>query len=349
MIQKVQCGQASFDGHIYLKSVSFGKPQVDRAKMTINGFKVATLGEARGHGVILDDVTLSQLVTLGNAAGKLKCRFTHPLSTDGLGSFVGFASNFRREGDSVLADLEVSPVAAKSPRGDLADYVLSLAEAAPESFGASPQVKLAKEKVKGQNLPSLRVLIFRAVDLVDDPATNDGLFEAGKCDMSDSVTPGGNPADEVAKLKEELRAEFKAVAAGEVASLKAQFEKEKADAVSLASKEATEKALADESQRQADILSLCTKAKRPELAEGYLKEKLSTSQVQEKLFAALCEANKPVGDDTGKPGENAEDAKYLSEYKASEQAYLKAGMSKDDYIAQRRIDDGLTVLTAKVA
>ena len=326
-------------------SMTAGKLQVDREAGVIRGFKVATLGIAKGHGVIVDEVTLSQIETLGNKDSiGIKSRFWHPETRDGLGSLIGFATNFRREGDSVIADLLISPSAAKSPLGNLADYIMTLAESAPSAFGASPHVKKKTETIRGQKLPSLRIAELRAVDLVDEPATNDGLFEAGKGDMPENVTPAGNTAEDVAKMKEELRAEFNA----KFASIESQHLKDKQAAVALAAKEAGEKALADESKRQADILSLCTKAKRPELAEGYLKEKLTAGQVQEKLFAALCESNKPVGDDgTGDTSIPAEDAKYHAEYKASEQAYLRAGMTKDEYVAQRRIDDGLTVLTTK--
>jgi hypothetical protein len=330
---------------IYLSSTA-GKPQVDREAGVIRGFKVATLGEAKGHGVIVDDQTLAQLISLGNAdLIGIKSRFWHPDTRDGLGSLIGFASNFRRDGDSVIADLTLSPAASKSPLGDLADYILTLAESAPSAFGASPSVKFSTEKIRGQKLPSLRITKLRAVDLVDEPATNDGLFEAGKGDMPENVTPAGNSAEDVAKIKEELRAEFNA----KFAEIETQHAKDKADAVALAAKEAGEKALTDESKRQADILSLCNKAKLPNLAEGYLKEKLTVAQVQEKLLSALCEANKPVGDDAGKPQADPDNAKFLQEYELQKAGYLKAGISADDYVASRRIDCGLDLLKPKLA
>ena len=46
--------------------------------------------EALGHGMMIDEVTLDQVVAYGNVLAKgVKCRFTHPgLSSDGLGSLL---------------------------------------------------------------------------------------------------------------------------------------------------------------------------------------------------------------------------------------------------------------------
>jgi hypothetical protein len=187
---------------ISVSSYSVAGSRVDRTgNGAIYGFKVATLGEARGHGVIVDDVTLQQIEQLGNAAGGIgvKSRYTHPEQADGLGTLLGKASNFRRKGDSVIADLHFLAVAHTSPSGNLATYVMDLAESAPDSFGASPNVKLAKERVPGQSLPSLRVKELKAVDFVDDPATNEGLFSthvAAGTSSGPYVTQG--QADDVA-------------------------------------------------------------------------------------------------------------------------------------------------------
>ena len=106
-------------------------------------------------------------------------------------------------------------------------------------------------------------------------------------------------------------------------------------------------AKAEERERQTKIVALCNAAKRPELAAKFCEDdSISVSDVQAKLFEALCKANGPLGDEGGtagdtKPADDGND-KYRAEFKASP-AYAKA-MSEAEYIAMRRVDDGLDQL-----
>jgi hypothetical protein len=170
---------------------------IDRESRVINGFAAITRGEALGHDMWIDGAMLAQVAELGNATkGGLKSRFTHPgLSADALGTYLGRAKNFRVEGDVVRADLHLAESAAKSPKGDLADYVMSLAEEDPEAFGTSIVFSHdfeAEEKFTDENLsakkfvspdgdnknnyPHARIKELRAVDAVDSPAANPGGF-----------------------------------------------------------------------------------------------------------------------------------------------------------------------------
>ena len=112
---------------------------VDRAQRTIYGVSCAQAVEAIGHGLVLDERTLEQLVALGNRRSKgVKARFTHPgVSADGLGKFLGRLRNFRRLGDKAVADLHLSPLAFRSPQGNLGEYVLDMAEQEADMFGMS--------------------------------------------------------------------------------------------------------------------------------------------------------------------------------------------------------------------
>ena len=172
--------------------------RVDREQHVISGVSAMQAVEALGHRLMVDAKTLEQFVTLANAtAHGLKSRFTHPgLSADGLGKHLGRIRNFRVEGDKALGDLYLSETAAKSPHGDLRDYVETLAEEDPESFGLSVVVdgygawQLAdgtevnndgdgKPTTAIGKYPALRVTAAYAVDAVDEPAANrDGLFGA---------------------------------------------------------------------------------------------------------------------------------------------------------------------------
>lgn len=163
---------------------------VDRGKDTIHGFAVISLGMAKGHNMEIDGTALDQVVALGNKHKKgVKARFGHPnMSSEALGTFLGRSKNFRRHGPIVRADLHLDQSAHETPNGDLADYVLSLAESDPESFGASI-VFSGEEELRvddkgkrlldddGNELPPLaRIETLAATDVVDEPAANESGF-----------------------------------------------------------------------------------------------------------------------------------------------------------------------------
>ena len=172
--------------------------RVDRSKGVIYGCAVCTKGEALGHDFWCDDKFLDQLVKLGNKRRLgVKSRFTHPgLSGDGLGKHLGRVRSFVRDGDVVRGDLHIASVASKSPDGDLADYVMSLAEEDPEAFGKSivfshdygaEDLFLSKNRNEDgdfqspdegnvNNYPHARMAQLRASDVVGDPAANPGGF-----------------------------------------------------------------------------------------------------------------------------------------------------------------------------
>jgi hypothetical protein len=182
----------------------------------IRRFAVITRGEALGHDAWIDATALAQVRDAINAAKAdgIKARFTHPaLSADGLGSFLGRAMGPAEiDGDRVVADLHFSESAHKTPDGDLASYVMDLAEEDPDQFGASivfahdrksesefenehteeiTDVIDGKERKRQrfkspdpenvQNFYHIRIRELRAVDAVDEPAANPtGLFTRGQ-------------------------------------------------------------------------------------------------------------------------------------------------------------------------
>lgn len=177
----------------------------------IRGVSMCTRGEALGHGLWLDSLFISQVQGQGAALPKgVKCRFTHPgLSGDGLGTFLGRLSNCRLQNNRVIGDLHFSPAAQRTPDGDLAAYVMDLAESDPQAFGASivfegnyeaeeqflldngavwaegedgPELDcsdfVSPDPTNTKNLPHARLAELRATDIVDDPAANPGgLFQ----------------------------------------------------------------------------------------------------------------------------------------------------------------------------
>jgi hypothetical protein len=179
------------------RGLEFGK--VDRDAGMIRDFAVVTRGEATGHQLWLDKTFLDSVRTAGNGRERgIKSRFTHPgLSGDGLGKLLGRATNFHRRGEKVFADLGFVDSAKKTPGGDLAGYVMDLAEETPDLFGASivfdsdygamDKFRANNKNEKGKfvspdednknNFEHARLADLRAADIVDDPAANpDGMF-----------------------------------------------------------------------------------------------------------------------------------------------------------------------------
>ena len=175
-----------------------GKSGIDRSyeddyyKGVIKGFAVITKGFVKDdRGWEIDDVTLEQTVAAGNRiTGGLKSRFGHPnLCETAFGKLIGRARNLRKDGDIVRAGLYLNKSAYGAPAGNLAQYVLDLAESDPEAFGASVVLEeyeleypieknsVRKKDEDGKALPPmLRVKSLLGVDMVDEPAANNGIF-----------------------------------------------------------------------------------------------------------------------------------------------------------------------------
>lgn len=187
----------------------------DQGAGLIRGFSVITRGEALGHEMWIDEQFLDDTVAAMQAAGEkgLKVRFTHPsLSSDGFGKLLGRVKNGSREGDQVFGDLHFSAAAHEAPDGDLAKYVMDLAENDPDLFGASivfqhdrpaeraftEQYSAEEEWTDGdgdrrkgkrfkspdkkntKNFQHARLGELMATDVVDDPAANpSGMFHRG--------------------------------------------------------------------------------------------------------------------------------------------------------------------------
>lgn len=187
----------------------------------IPGVSLCARGEALGHGMWIDDDFLQQIVEAAETNPKLlKSRFTHPdLCTDGMGKAVGTIENCSKVGDQVYGDLHCYSAAHDAPNGDLAGYIMNLAEEDPTNFGLSivfshdyqdeedfwnentKEVEGKDEKgnvvsrtkqfqspdpLNVQNLPHCRLSELRAADVVDEPAANPkGLFHRENALLAD--------------------------------------------------------------------------------------------------------------------------------------------------------------------
>lgn len=221
----------------FRSSISLGiadKYGVDRSAKVIRGFSVLTKGEAQGHGLWLDDDFMNATMAHGAAAPEgLKSRFTHPAFEDGLGTYLGRTKFLRRDGAGMIrGDLHLAEAASSSPKGDLAKYVMDLAEQDPAAFGASivfgrdrqsESAFLSKNSSAGEfrspdranlkNLLHARMSTLNGCDIVDSPAANPGgLFSARRSSQLEHFSRGTQPAqtpqnEELNELRQEIVAD----------------------------------------------------------------------------------------------------------------------------------------------
>lgn len=170
---------------------------VDREKRVLRGYVVAQLGpfKSEGRGEF-DETSLARIVELWPAAG-LKSRFAHPTeSADGLGKYLGrardpYLSTVEVDGatlPAVRADLHLDSSASKTPSGDLAGYVLDLAESDPAALSSSlvlgkdEEYRLSPDGTRltgadGNPLPPLwRPKRLYASDVVDEGDAVDAIL-----------------------------------------------------------------------------------------------------------------------------------------------------------------------------
>lgn len=178
--------------------VKISRTDGDYGAGMLSGVSLIASGEALGHDMWIDAVTLEQVAEYANKGNNgIKSRFTHPsMSADGMGRHLGRLKNVRVEDDKVIGDLHFAQSAHATPEGDLAEYVMKLAEEDPAAAGLSIVFEHDQEAEKKyvesftddsfespdpnneKNLPHVRLEKLRAADIVDEPAANpDGLFD----------------------------------------------------------------------------------------------------------------------------------------------------------------------------
>lgn len=153
---------------------------------TVKGVSLLQKGPALGHGVWIDDVTLSQAKKCATDCGKLKAKQNH---WSGIEDTIGYYENFRVRDGKLTADLTLF----NSHPGS--EQMLEMIDTIPHSFGVSISFMAdSPEYDKENDRYNARVRQMLSADFVDTPAANrDGVFEAqidsGENDMPTAVTP----------------------------------------------------------------------------------------------------------------------------------------------------------------
>jgi hypothetical protein len=133
----------------------------------IEGVSVISVGEAKGHGLFVDRITLQEVKACAETyAGGVKVNLDHGA---GIKDIVGFCDNFRIIGDKLVADLNLLQNAERR------EYVLEIAEKLPDTFGISIAFSGPVREIDGKRFASCEELY--SADLVQTPAANPtGLF-----------------------------------------------------------------------------------------------------------------------------------------------------------------------------
>jgi hypothetical protein len=133
----------------------------------IEGVSIISVGEAKGHGLFVDDITLQEVKACAESyAGGVKVNLDHGA---GIKDIVGFCDNFRIIGKKLVADLNLLETAEKRA------YVLEIATRMPDTFGISIAFSGPVRERDGRSFASCSELY--SADLVQTPAANPtGLF-----------------------------------------------------------------------------------------------------------------------------------------------------------------------------
>lgn len=133
----------------------------------IEGVSIISVGEAKGHGLFVDDITLQEVKACAESyAGGVKVNLDHGA---GIKDIVGFCDNFRIIGEKLVADLNLLETAEKRA------YVLEIASRMPDTFGISIAFSGPVREKNGRSFASCTELY--SADLVQTPAANPtGLF-----------------------------------------------------------------------------------------------------------------------------------------------------------------------------
>ncbi len=191
---------------------------IDAENGIIKGVKVCSEGDAKGHGIYLNKKFINNVVRLGKEQTVgVKARFGHPNMCDTtLGTYIGRFKNFKTVGEQnedfeelgkprksgnrlhAVANLHFDDTAENLPKlGNVKEYLTSLAESSPDMFGSSIVFHMGETEVLKwkdedgnefkRNDATIESLL--ATDLVDSPASTDGLFSEFSTDeMAIQVT-----------------------------------------------------------------------------------------------------------------------------------------------------------------
>ena len=135
----------------------------------LNNVSILTAGEAKGHNLLIDDISLQQALAVAQSMGRIKVTNGH--GAQQVMDILGYVENFKIQGNRLLGDLTLLD-------NDKASYVASLANIMPDQFGLSLTFSGVPED-KADGYRYARVTEIYDVSVVTTPAANPaGMFSA---------------------------------------------------------------------------------------------------------------------------------------------------------------------------
>ena len=133
----------------------------------LSNVSILTIGEAKGHNLLIDQKSLEQALEVANSMKRIKVTMGHGAEVSGI---LGYIDGFRIEGERLMGDLTLFNT-------NEAQFVQHLAQVLPEGFGLSLTFSGVPEEVAGSRFA--RVTEIYDISVVSTPAANPaGMFSA---------------------------------------------------------------------------------------------------------------------------------------------------------------------------
>jgi hypothetical protein len=133
----------------------------------LKNVSILTIGEARGHNLLIDEKSLEQALAVAQSMKRIKVTMGHGAPVTGI---LGYIDGFRIEGERLMGDLTLFNT-------NEAQFVQHLAQVLPEGFGMSLTFSGVPEEVSGNRFA--RVTEIYDCSIVSEPAANPaGMFSA---------------------------------------------------------------------------------------------------------------------------------------------------------------------------
>jgi len=133
----------------------------------LSNVSILTVGEAKGHNLLIDQTSLEQALAVALSMKRIKVTMGHGAEVSGI---LGYIDGFKIEGDRLMGDLTLFNT-------NEAQFVQHLANVLPEGFGLSLTFSGVPEQIAGDRFA--RVTEIYDISVVSTPAANPaGMFSA---------------------------------------------------------------------------------------------------------------------------------------------------------------------------
>ena len=133
----------------------------------LSNVSILTVGEAKGHNLLIDQTSLEQALAVALTMKRIKVTMGHGAEVSGI---LGYIDGFKIEGDRLMGDLTLFNT-------NEAQFVQHLAQVLPEGFGLSLTFSGVPEQIAGNRFA--RVTEIYDISVVSTPAANPaGMFSA---------------------------------------------------------------------------------------------------------------------------------------------------------------------------